>query len=64
MKIELEAFSDAASFVEKLTLDLITKEETIREQTKKLKEFAESVNKLETEASETHEMIGLQTQEM
>ena len=37
MKIQLEAFEDAAAFVEKLTLDLLTKEEAIREQTKKLK---------------------------
>lgn len=37
MKNELEAFSDAAVFVEKLTLDLIAKEENIREQTKKLR---------------------------
>jgi myosin heavy subunit len=64
LKIELEAYSDAASFVEKLTLDLITKEDTIRDQTKRLKEFAEKENKLETELSEANEMVSLQAQEM
>ena len=51
MKIELETYADAASFVEKLTLDLITKQDSLREQTKKCKEFAEKVAKMETQLS-------------
>jgi hypothetical protein len=48
--------------VEKLTLDLITKEEVIRDQTKRLKELSENVNKLEGELAESNEMVALQTQ--
>lgn len=64
LKSELQTYSDAASFVEKLTLDLIAKEEGLREQTKKLKQYAEQVNRMENEAVELQEMVTLQGQEM
>ena len=50
--------------MEKLTLDLIVREETIRDQTKKLKELSESASRLEAEVAESQEMVSLQTQEM
>lgn len=64
MKLELEATSDAAGFVEKLTFDNIKKDEELKELRARLKEFAEKVNREETDLADTQEMIDLQSQEM
>ena len=53
MKGELETYSDAATFVEKLTLSLLTKEEALQNQNARLREFAEQMAKMETHVAET-----------
>lgn len=47
MALELQTFSDAASYAEKLTLDNLKKDEDIKEKTVKINELLGQVEHLE-----------------